>query len=368
VSSFVSGPGTAFVTPCLSTRPPLFEIGAEVWALDKFHGCFTTLRSELLARNMQRRLSPIARLCGDLALLGDPVVLWNWKRKGPFFTMSSGNIHHSPTVSHFPIGNLGILPDSQPSQPDSVLAVQLVRNHLLVVRQSHIQLLPTPQFDECGRAVQGASTFGAFLHVQDPAREAVVIVHEMTEEERDAWQFNPVTILMRVTTIDGHSIRKYDLLPRPVTSAEQLAETELRSEQEEDTLPRPRPSGSPCTLPARPTQTIPVPPSCSNLVVGRNGKGFWMETQNLTCGHSTFPVRCFVGFDATSHLVPAQESQSARWQNDLTVRKSGLYKSRVGPGEVHERKYRILTSSLEDTVGRIAVGGRDGRVQILDFA
>lgn len=94
-----------------------------------------------------------------------------------------------------------------------------------------------------------------------------------------------------------------------------------------------------------------------------------METQNLTCGHSTFPVRCFVGFDATSHLVPAQESQSvARWQNDLEVRKSGLYKSRVGPGEVFERKYRILTSSIEDTVGRIAVGGRDGRVQILDFA
>ena len=52
---------------------------------------------------MQRRMSPIARLCGDLALLGDPVVLWNWKRKGPFFTMSSGNIHQSPTVSHNPI-------------------------------------------------------------------------------------------------------------------------------------------------------------------------------------------------------------------------------------------------------------------------
>src|ERR1700761_2594574 len=120
------------------------------------------------------------------------------------------------------------------SQPDSVLAVQLVRNHLLVVRQSHIQLLPTPQFDECGRAVQGASTFGAFLHVQDPAREAVVIVHDMTEEERGAWQFNPVTILMRVTTNDGqHSIRKYDLLPRPVTSAEQSAETELRDEHEQ---------------------------------------------------------------------------------------------------------------------------------------
>ena len=83
--------------------PPLYEVGAEVWALDKFHGSFIPLRSELFAQNMQRRMSPIARLCGDLALLGDPVVLWNWKRRGPFFTMSSGNVHHSPTVSHFPI-------------------------------------------------------------------------------------------------------------------------------------------------------------------------------------------------------------------------------------------------------------------------
>ncbi|KAI0298531.1 hypothetical protein BC826DRAFT_1103032 [Russula brevipes] len=116
--------------------------------------------------------------------------------------MSSGNIQHSPT-------------------PDSVLAVRLVRNYLLVVRQSHIQLLPAPQFDQCGRAVKCTSNYGAFLHVQDPAREAVVIVHEMTEEEREAWQFNPVTILMRVTTVSGHTIRKFDLLPRPVATTGQ---------------------------------------------------------------------------------------------------------------------------------------------------
>lgn len=329
--------------------PSLMEIKAEIWSLDKFHGSFTTLRSQVLARTVQRRMSPIARLCGNLALLGDPVVLWNWKREGPFFTMSSGNVHPSPT-------------------PDSVLAVRLVRDHLLVVRQSHIQLLPTPQFDQFGRAVQGASTFGAFLHVQDPAREAVVIVHEMTEEEREAWQFNPVTILMRVTTDENHTVRKYDLLPRPVTSAELTAENEIVEEQNAARDGRLRPTDSPCTLPARPSQTIHVPPSCSNLTVGRNGKGFWMETQNVTYGHGTFPARCFVGFDTTSRLVPSQDQQPARWQNDLVVQKNGMYKARVGAGEVHERKYRILTSSIEDTVGRIAIGGRDGRVQILDFA
>ena len=191
----------------------------------------------------------------------------------------------------------------------------------------------------------------------------------MTEEEREAWQFNPVTILMRVTTDESHTIRKYDLLPRPATSPELAPENEIVEEQN-NAAPRNgrlRPTDSPCTLPARPSQTIHVPPSCSNLVVGRNGKGFWMETQTLTCGHSTFPVRCFVGFDATSGLVPAQDEQPARWQNDLVVRENGMYKARVGTGEVDERKYRILTSSIDDTVGRIGIGGRDGRVQILDF-
>lgn len=90
---------TRYLTILAYLRLPLYEITAEVWSLDKFHGSFTTLRSQVLARNVQRRMSPVARLCGNLALLGDPVVLWNWKRKGPFFTMSSGNIHHSPTVN-----------------------------------------------------------------------------------------------------------------------------------------------------------------------------------------------------------------------------------------------------------------------------
>ena len=77
----------------------VYEITAEVWSLDKFHGSFVTLGSELFARNVPRRLPPITRLYGDLALLGDPVVLWNWKQKGHFFSMNSGNIHPSPTVS-----------------------------------------------------------------------------------------------------------------------------------------------------------------------------------------------------------------------------------------------------------------------------
>ncbi len=64
------------------------------------------------------------------------------------------------------------------------------------------------------------------LQVEDPARKVVVIVHEMTDEEREAWQFNPV--LMRVTTDESHTIRKYDLLPRVVTSAESAAKNKNR--------------------------------------------------------------------------------------------------------------------------------------------
>ncbi|KAI0266722.1 hypothetical protein BC834DRAFT_873215 [Gloeopeniophorella convolvens] len=328
--------------------PAQFELTTEVWSLDKFHGSFTTLQSHVLTRASQRRMPPVACLCGDLAVIGDPVVLWDWKRSNRLFMMGSAAAHQSPT-------------------PDSVLAARLVRDHLLVIRQNHIQLLPIPRFDEDGNPVQGPSSFGAILHVQDPAREAVIIAPEVSEEERKDWQFDPVTVLMRVTANDGHSIRKYDLFPRPVAPAEVAAD----EERPNDSVHGPQhllPTASPCTLPACPSQTIAVPPSCSNLAVGRNGKGMWMETRNLTSGHTTFPARCFVGFDVTSRLVPGKESQPTRWQNELALREKGLFRSRVGPGEVHQRKYRILTSSLEDTVGRIAVGGRDGRVQILDFA
>jgi hypothetical protein len=55
----------------------------------------------------------------------------------PYGTMSSRNIHHSPMVSHCVIGTWEFVFIAI-SQPDSVLAIRLVHNHLLIVRQSHI--------------------------------------------------------------------------------------------------------------------------------------------------------------------------------------------------------------------------------------
>ena len=56
------------------------------------------------------------------------------------------------------------------------------------------------------------------------------------------------------------------------------------------------------------------------------------------------------------------------WKHEFVVRKHPLYAPRVGTGEAAHKKYRIMSVALEDTVGRVAVGCRDGKVQILDFA
>ncbi|KAI0044230.1 hypothetical protein FA95DRAFT_1574617 [Auriscalpium vulgare] len=306
------------------------RITVEAWALDKFHGCFEVLRGDTMIGNPSR-LMPLSRLSGEYALIGDPVALWNWKHPEQTFLLSYGNLP-SPV-------------------PDCVLAVQLVRGHLLIVRQSHIQLLPAPRFDAAGQALPH-TTAAAFVHLPDAAKEAVIVVHKPTAQERDDWQFDPVTVLMRVEANGAHQIRKYDILP----------------------LPKVRVGGAdgpaarciPCVFPKAAAAAIPVPPSCSGLTVGRNGKGFWMETRNVTWGHSTFPARCIVGFDVTSGVCAA--AGVPHWKNDLVLRKKELFVSRVGTGEVEKRKYRIATTSLEDTVGRIAIGGRDGKVQILDLA
>jgi len=251
--------------------------------------------------------------------------------------------------------------------PDNVLAVKVIRSgHLLVIRQSNIQLLPVPRFDEQGRQIKRTTNaVGAYLHLHESAKEAVIITHELADSERSLWQCDPVTIIMRLSDAGFDTIRKYDIFPRSTVSP-------LPGETQTNGSPQ-IPSDMPCIFPHYPSTTIPVLPSCGSLAVGPNGKGFWIETRNITTAHSTYPARCFVGFDVTTHFVPpaAKSTKGERavghWASDLVVRERELYASRVGMGEVAQRKYRILASSLEDTVGRVAIGGRDGRVQILDF-
>ncbi|KAI0063497.1 hypothetical protein BV25DRAFT_379153 [Artomyces pyxidatus] len=309
-------------------HPTSFVSIIEAWSLDRFHGHFNIMRRDTVSSGPGPRTIPVCRLTGDWALFGDPVSLWNWRQKGKFLQLNY-NTHQGSVV------------------PNIILAVKLIRNHLLVVRQSFIQLLPVPQFDEEGRPIRGANAVGAYLHLHDLATEAVIVVHEHSPEEKQAWLFEPATVILRVTTHDDrHTVRKYDILPLPSTSD---------------------PNKLPCHFPHHPTLTVPVVPSCGHLVVGKNGKGMWMETRNVTAGRSTFTARCFVGFDATSRVVYTGPKREPAWRNEFELRSKEMFVSRVGVGEVEQRKYRILATSLEDTVGRIAIGGRDGKVEILDF-
>ncbi|KAI0317212.1 hypothetical protein OF83DRAFT_1172202 [Amylostereum chailletii] len=332
------------------------EIVVEAWSMDRFHGCFNVIRSDVLPANMHGRMLPLTRLMGHLAFMGDPVALWDWRQRGTYLMLNNATAHVSPV-------------------PDSLLAVKLIRGYLLIVRQSHIQLLPLPEYDDVGKPLRRGPIAGAaLLHLHEVAREAVIVTHELTEEEKAAWQFEPVTILMRVADGGFHTIRKYNIFPQPVasTSATTSSPAVQMVPNTMQLAPRLLPSGAtlvptlPCYFPVNPVTTIPVPPSCANLTLGRNGKGFWTETRNITTGHATYPARCLVGFDVVSRVV--FRDGTPVWENEFVVREGVLHASRMGIGEVAQKKYRLMSAALEDTVGRVAIGGRDGRMQVLDFA
>ena len=69
--------------------------------MDRFYGTFTTLRADTLLENLRGRLLPLMRLCGDVALIGDPVAVWNWRIPGTYTMLNPHNIHASPVVRVF---------------------------------------------------------------------------------------------------------------------------------------------------------------------------------------------------------------------------------------------------------------------------
>ena len=69
--------------------------------MDRFYGTFTTLRADTLLENLRRRLLPLMGLCGDVALIGDPVAVWNWRIPGTYTMLNPHNIHASPVVRVF---------------------------------------------------------------------------------------------------------------------------------------------------------------------------------------------------------------------------------------------------------------------------
>ncbi|TFY59498.1 hypothetical protein EVG20_g7773 [Dentipellis fragilis] len=334
-----------WIVPSPTTTGAIQSGTIEMWMLDRFHGRFVTINS----RQSPHRFSPLHGLHGDWLILADPVANWHW-RKGLFYVLNWGNIHQSPA-------------------PDGVLCTKFVRGYLLIIRQSHIHLLPLHHLlhPDSKTKPQPELMTGAYLHMPGVGDAAVIVEHKLSEAEEAEWMFNPVSILMRISEGGFDVIRKYDLIPRPV-----LPDSER--EGSGDDAGGAALAQTPCNF--MPSQTWPVAPSCTNLIVGENGKGLWTETRNITTSQSTYPARCMIGFDLNAELVrppPAttggknEHPSRGYWKFNFVVREREMYAARVGMGEVARRQYRITTSALEDTVGRIALGSRDGKVEVVDL-
>ena len=240
------------------------------------------------------------------------------------------------------------------------IAIRRIRNHLLIVRQNHIQLLPLPSLD--GTVSTKPDYGGGTILLPAPICDATIVTKPLTGDERDLWQFDPTTVLVRMYHQEVDSVYKYDLFPVPVDAP-------APPSGYEDV---PFPKSLPCSLPSGPSEIIPVVQSCKKLTAGRNGKGYWLENRNVTRGRNTFHALCFVGFQVRSRFEPSSTTPldlgAGCWKQEMVVTKKEVYASRVGMGEILGMRYRILSSALEDTVGRLAIGRRDGRIEIVDFA
>ncbi|VDB96482.1 unnamed protein product [Peniophora sp. CBMAI 1063] len=323
------------------------EITVEAWHMDKFYGTFTTLRSDTLLENLRGRLLPLMRLCGDVALIGDPVAVWNWRLPGTYTMLNPHNIHASPV-------------------PDLLLAVKPVRDYLIVVRQSHLQLLPLPSFDAVGKPVPRRRDAGAvYVHLPDAASEATIVVHPLTDAEREKWLFDPVTVVLRIVNDSGEAaIRTFDIAPRAANLG--AGEPPLCCAGCEADRARVLVQQLPFRPPTAPSVTVPALASAGRLVAstGCAGKGLWLETQTVRAKRETYCVRAFIGFDVGAKYV----AEEGRWRFGFSIRTKPMYKARMGTGEVAQRKFRIQDVAMEDTVGRIAVAGQDGRVMVMDYA
>jgi hypothetical protein len=128
--------------------------------------------------------------------------------------------------------------------------------------------------------------------------------------------------------------------------------------------------------------SIAVPPSAGTLATGSAGSGraLWLETRALPASArrgDTRPARCVLGIDAAGArrglpraiLEWGPPETGARWPADVVrVHEREMYARPCGVGEVVRRKYGLVALALDDTAGRVALGNRDEKVQVLEVA
>ncbi|TCD60584.1 hypothetical protein EIP91_009842 [Steccherinum ochraceum] len=293
---------------CICGHSETMYAELNVLTLDTFHG---RLMPRSVLRSTRNIAFPLHCMRGDWVAFGEPLLIW-----------------HMSTVNPIRTRNL--------TDETKVLAAKFIGDYLIVVRQSSVQVLGYNQIDGVGNPlIPGHSAGLAYL-----AKEAVIVSRQPADGA--SWPSEPVSVVMRCTDDGFDTIRQYDLPPNP------KAQLPLKSAS-----PLPDQYGYPCLFPLHYTRALGVAPSATNLMVGQNGKGMWMETRNVTTSRRTvYPARCLVGFDVTRNgarlACGAMEGES----NDLRVSKNELYARRSDMSEIlcksqeqKERNARIIAQS-----------------------
>lgn len=245
----------------------------------------------------------------------------------------------------------------------------MVEDVLVVVRSTSVEVFRSPVWSATeGRYTSQGYAISALSIDAHPAREAVV----MTRPNAGSDPFSssllprslPVTVLLLQSSqfLGLHTISQLDLLPATTPRCE---------------------TSAPFAFPAEVTRIYQVAASACNLKVSSNGKGIWMQTHNITSRHAKYPARCIMGFDlaSASQQTASEHSQhkdpqiallkdkptSLQGANDLHMCNSQLYARRCDMSEILRRRYTLIAADLEDSVGRIAVGDRCGKVEVLDY-
>lgn len=131
------------------------------------------------------------------------------------------------------------------------------------------------------------------------------------------------------------------------------------------------------------TQTIMISPSSCNFVMGAHGKGVFFETKTITTSSRTsYTARCLGGFELTrndrdfdmlyqdtrNEKCPLQPYRFPYAPPLLVQCKREIYSRRCDMGEVLYRCFTLISVALEDDVGRIAIGDRNGLLEVMEYA
>ncbi|KAH8085955.1 hypothetical protein BXZ70DRAFT_956621 [Cristinia sonorae] len=311
---------------CICGHYSSLQAELNILCLDIFHG---TLLPKTILRSSRDTVFPLHAMRGDWIVFGDPLLIWC-------------------TTSLSPIRTRNLTDESK------VLAAKFIGSYLLVVRQASVQLLGYDVRDKDGIPLVPAHSAGLAY----PAKEAVIVAR--TVEDGVHWPSEPVSVIMRCCDDGFDTIRQYDLPPNP--KAQPFSSSLTSSEQ----------YGYPCLFPLHYTCARGVAPSASDLLVGQNGKGLWMETRNVTSKRSVYPARCLVGFDVIRSEAGGGADKVSCGNmdgvsNELHVSKNELFARRCDMSEILSKRYAMLSADLEDSVGRVAIGYKNGKVEVLDY-